>query len=572
MINDRLERIGDYPFDRLRALLDLRSPRPNEAPLSLAVGEPQPVKAQHAAAGGPGLAAVRGWLDGGGVAADGLGRGRGCLGRGAGGLLLGLLLLALPELSGVGYPPLEKAIGGGFVVWFVLVLLAGKILATSLTIAIGGSGGVFAPSLFMGAMLGSAYGRGLHALLPTMTAHGGAYGLVGMGAVFAAAARAPITAVIIVFELTRDYRIILPLMFAVVLAAGVSNLLSRDTIYTLKLRRRGIELRRGRGANLMALLPVREAMQEVPASLHLETPLNEVIERLTEGPTDGLPVVDETGAYRGTVTSQQVEEAMRENALDADAGSLAREAAVLHPGQAVEQAPAALVRERDDALDRNHAAQGIRDMRDGHQPRTRAKQLRILIEQELARLPDRHHAQNGTDLGAEQLPRHDIGMMLHGADQDLVALFQPAAPVALRNEIDCLRSAAHEYDLFPGSGVDEASHALAGRLVGLGGTLAQDMHATVNIGVVALVVLGLRGDDRARLLRRRRVVEIHQRLAAHLGLEDRKLRPQTLDVVARRLRPGRQAVLRQRLSSPAPERREPVRPAPARPGPGCLRH
>jgi CIC family chloride channel protein len=278
--------------------------------------------------------------------ADRVWRGPEWLRPAAGGLLLGLVLLALPQLYGVGYPPLEKAIGGGFAIWFLLLLLAGKILATSLSISIGGSGGVFAPSLFMGAMLGSAYGRGVHALLPGMTAAAGAYGLVGMGAVFAAAARAPITAVIIVFELTGDYHIILPLMFAIVLATGVSNVLTRDTIYTLKLRRRGIDLKRGRGANLMALLSVRDAMQEVPVSLAQDTPLNEVIERLTDGATDGLPVVDDTGAYRGTVTSQQVEQAMRENALDADAGSLAREAAVIRPSQSLEDALAALLRER----------------------------------------------------------------------------------------------------------------------------------------------------------------------------------------------------------------------------------
>jgi chloride channel protein, CIC family len=264
----------------------------------------------------------------------------------AGGVLLGLLLLAVPELYGVGYPPLEKAIRGGWAIWFLFILLAGKILATSLTIAIGGSGGVFAPSLFMGAMLGSAYGYGVHQLLPGSTAAAGAYGLVGMGAVFAAAARAPITAVIIVFELTGEYRIILPLMFAIVLATGVSRSISRDTIYTLKLRRRGIDLMRGRGANLMGLLTVHDAMQPVPISVRQDTPLNEVIERLMAGPADGLPVVDDTGAYRGTVTSQQVEEAMRENALDSEAGRLAQETTALRPTQTLEQALSALMRER----------------------------------------------------------------------------------------------------------------------------------------------------------------------------------------------------------------------------------
>ncbi|HET7568097.1 MAG TPA: chloride channel protein [Gaiellaceae bacterium] len=292
-----------------------------------------------------GVAFVR-VLYGGEDLADRLWRGPEWLRPAVGGILLGLLLLALPELYGVGYPPLEKAIHGGWAVWFLVALLAGKILATTLTISIGGSGGVFAPSLFMGAMLGSAYGHGVHHLFPHSTAAAGAYGLVGMGAVFAGAARAPITAVIIVFELTGEYRIILPLMFAIVLAAGVSRQLSRDTIYTLKLRRRGIDLMRGRGANLMALLTVRDAMQPVPVSVDQGTPLNEVIERLMRGPADGLPVVDADGAYRGTVTSQQVEQAMRENALDADAGGLAQETTALRPSQTLEQGLSALMRER----------------------------------------------------------------------------------------------------------------------------------------------------------------------------------------------------------------------------------
>jgi CIC family chloride channel protein len=278
--------------------------------------------------------------------ADRIWRGPEWLRPAAGGALLGLVLLALPELYGVGYPPLEQAIRGNYVVWLLLGLLAGKIVATSLTIAIGGSGGVFAPSLFMGAMLGSAYGAGVHHLLPGLTGPVGAYGIVGMGAVFAGAARAPITAVIIIFELTGDYRIILPLMFAIALAAGVSNHLSRDTIYTLKLRRHGIDIMRGRGANLMQLLRVVEAMQELPLALDSRTPLNEVIARLGDAPTDGLPVVDEGGAYRGTVTSQQVEQAMRENALDATAGGLAQDLPALHTGQTLEDALGALLRAR----------------------------------------------------------------------------------------------------------------------------------------------------------------------------------------------------------------------------------
>ena len=113
-----------------------------------------------------------------------------------------------------------------------------------------------------------------------------------MGAVFAGAARAPITAVIIIFELTGDYTIILPLMVAIVAAAGLSSLLSQDTIYTLKLRRRGIDILRSRSANLMHELRVRDAMQPVPEPILATTPLEDMVGRFARRDVTALPVVD----------------------------------------------------------------------------------------------------------------------------------------------------------------------------------------------------------------------------------------------------------------------------------------
>jgi CIC family chloride channel protein len=261
----------------------------------------------------------------------------------AGGVLLGTVLVGLPQMYGVGYPVLEQALGGTYGIGLLVLLVVGKILATSVTIGIGGSGGVFAPSLFMGAMLGTAYGRIAHAALPGITGPAGAYGLVGMGAVFAAAARAPMTAAIIIFELTDEYRIILPLLFAISLAAGVANLLTEDTIYTLKLRRRGIDLTRKESGNLMRLISVSEAMQAPPKGLIRDLPIRETVPRFTEERRDALPVVDWDGRYRGTVTSRQVEEAMRGNAMGAPIGNLAQETPKVLANETLEQALESLV-------------------------------------------------------------------------------------------------------------------------------------------------------------------------------------------------------------------------------------
>jgi CIC family chloride channel protein len=244
--------------------------------------------------------------------ADQIWRGPAWLRPACGGILLGLVLLALPEMYGVGYPVLEGAIHGRYVVGLLLAFLLGKIVATSLTMAIGGSGGVFAPSLFIGAMVGSAFGIGAHDLLPGVTAGAGAYGLVGMAAVFAAAGRAPITAVLIVFELTGDYSIILPLMLAVVVATGLSRLLSEDSIYTLKLRRRGIDIERPASPPGLPELAVAAGMQPAPSPVRFGAGPLDIAARMAEEGREALPVVDEQGTVVGVVEARAIEAALRD--------------------------------------------------------------------------------------------------------------------------------------------------------------------------------------------------------------------------------------------------------------------
>lgn len=226
-----------------------------------------------------------------------------------GGLLLGAMGIAMPQVLGTGHEATEAAMLGHLGALSLIVLSAAKILATSLTLGSGGSGGVFSPSLFIGAMLGGFTGRAFSVVLPGIVGSPGAYALVGMGALFAGATRAPITAIIIVFEMTNDYEIILPVMTAVVIATLVSRLLSEETIYTLKLIRRGIRL----GApkeDALAMMAVRDVMREKFESIGEDTKLVDLIDRIQRGAQHGFPVVDGQGKLAGLITFAQVRAAL----------------------------------------------------------------------------------------------------------------------------------------------------------------------------------------------------------------------------------------------------------------------
>ncbi|MDQ2845583.1 MAG: chloride channel protein [Actinomycetota bacterium] len=275
-----------------------------------------------------------------------------------GGVLLGGVLLVLPQMYGVGYPVLSNSVAGSYSIAFLFALLAGKMVATSLTIGIGGSGGVFAPSLFIGAMLGSSYGQIMHQLAPGVAGAAGAYGLIGMGAVFAGAARAPITAVIIMFELTGEYAIILPLMTAIVLATGVSHLLSADTIYTLKLRRRGVDLSAPPHAATMMSVTVAEVMDPLEQTLPEHTKLIDACDLVSRSRHGQLAVLDGAGAYLGVLTARAAADALADGEHDdTEIGSLSEVPTTVDRDDLLESALDALEATRGavPVLDADHA-------------------------------------------------------------------------------------------------------------------------------------------------------------------------------------------------------------------------
>ncbi|RMF81079.1 MAG: CBS domain-containing protein [Chloroflexi bacterium] len=243
-----------------------------------------------------------------------------------GGALLGGLALAyplvfpsleydlVPQVFGTGVGEILEALSNQKILFAALVLMFLKIMATNITLGSGGSGGVFAPSLFMGAMLGTIVGIVVNNLFPGLTAPPGAYALVGMAAVFAGAAHAPITAIVMLFELTRDYRIILPLMLTVIIATMISRrLLGGESIYTLKLTRRGIRLHQGRDVDLLQNVLVGEVMTREIDTVNTSVTLLQITHLFSHSHHHGFPILDSRGKLWGLVTLSDLDRAIAQN-------------------------------------------------------------------------------------------------------------------------------------------------------------------------------------------------------------------------------------------------------------------
>ncbi len=212
-----------------------------------------------------------------------------------GGLLLGLWGISFPQVFGVGYGGMDLALLGRMEAWLLFVLIFVKILATSLTLGSGSSGGIFAPSLFIGAMTGGFFGKILHTLFPAVTAGSGAYALVAMSSLVAASTHAPITAIMIIFEMTSDYKIILPLMIATTISSLLATRLQRGSIYTLKLMRRGVNISQGKEVNVLRSMKVKDVMRGSIEIVSPQSSLKAILERFISTPHSYLYIRDKSG-------------------------------------------------------------------------------------------------------------------------------------------------------------------------------------------------------------------------------------------------------------------------------------
>jgi chloride channel protein, CIC family len=242
------------------------------------------------------------------------------------GSLIGILVLLLPQVMGTGRDTLnlllnERSIA--FTINMLLALAIAKMVATTISLGGGFVGGMFAPSLFVGAAVGRAFGEIATQIFPNVfAADPAAFAIVGMAATMTGVIRAPITAVILLFELTDDYRLILPILLTSVVCLLIVEKIAPQGLYHLGLARKGIRLVRGRDIDLMQTITVGEAMEPAVKTVLASLPLTELEAEFNKYNTHGLVVLDSDGLLFGIVTLQDLARAIENNDKNVTAGDL----------------------------------------------------------------------------------------------------------------------------------------------------------------------------------------------------------------------------------------------------------
>lgn len=227
-----------------------------------------------------------------------------------GGTIVGAVGIWFPQIFGVGYDVINDALHNQLELHLMLMLLVLKLLATSVTIAAGGSGGVFSPGLYMGTMMGAVLGVAVNIFIPDGGINPGVVAVLGMAGVFAGSVQAPVTAIIMLFELTGDYKLILPLVITAVLAATVTHLFSKETIYTGKLLRRGIDILQMRQPNKMKMIHVKNALRPEQLTINVEQTAMDAWKQFADTKEWFALVRDKEGKLVGSLSRAKVLEAI----------------------------------------------------------------------------------------------------------------------------------------------------------------------------------------------------------------------------------------------------------------------
>jgi chloride channel protein, CIC family len=233
-----------------------------------------------------------------------------------GGFLVGSMAIAFPQIMGDGYSYIEQVLAGEGLLHIMLILILLKIVATAFTLGAGGSGGVFAPALFIGAVIGGSYGGIAHHLLPTMTASPGAYAAVGIGAFLAASTHAPLTAIFLLFEITGNYLIIIPIMLTSVIGTVVARWLYNDSIDTVEFSREGIDIHEGREVAVMKSIKVGRVISEDVDFISEQANVDQLLTIFSMAKSSFyFPVVDGSGQMTGIISLQDVKNILHNEEL-----------------------------------------------------------------------------------------------------------------------------------------------------------------------------------------------------------------------------------------------------------------
>jgi CIC family chloride channel protein len=233
-----------------------------------------------------------------------------------GGLLLGSMLIVVPQVFGVGYGAINLALANQMSLALMGALILAKILATSISLGSGSTGGILAPSIFIGAMTGGTFGwlSGEMLALSNLSAVS-SYTLVGMGALVAGCTHAPVTAILLIFELSAEYHIILPLLMACILSTITASIFKRGSIYSLKLLRRGVEISRGREQTILRNITVRDVMVRDIKSVLESAPMVTVVELFRRFNLSCLTVVNAQGELVGIISFHDIAGAASEEEM-----------------------------------------------------------------------------------------------------------------------------------------------------------------------------------------------------------------------------------------------------------------
>jgi CIC family chloride channel protein len=293
-------RLGDHPAFNVPAEFVLGQPREMALYIGLAL-----------------LAAVFGVAYTRGIYAseDALNRAPRWLRPAIGGLVVGAIAFAFPQVLGPGRHEIQQVLFGELAGFSLALLAVAKIAATGATLGSGGSGGFFTPALYVGATMGHAYGQLVHRIFPGLATEVNAYALVGMGGVLAAATHAPISAIVIIFEMTGDYGLILPLMLVCVTSYLLGLRLHPESVYTEALNRAGERIAHGVDRSIFERIQVRDCYTPEPVAVREDAAVAEILDKMSHGRLSDLPVVDESNTVRGVIAYQDILQVARDREL-----------------------------------------------------------------------------------------------------------------------------------------------------------------------------------------------------------------------------------------------------------------